>query len=85
MNLIGRRFGKLLVTRRAANDGVFTCWWAKCDCGNISVVRANNLKQGSTHSCGCLKAAAHKLAVEKQRRFSIGLYKTAMRGVKEKL
>ena len=50
---IGFRTGMLEVVEvsRAANRvGVFKC---KCDCGNEPVIRAVNLKQGSTKSCGC--------------------------------
>lgn len=33
-------------------DAQYLC---KCDCGNYKVIKANNLKNGNTHSCGCLK------------------------------
>jgi len=29
-------------------------WLCKCDCGNEIVVIGNNLKRGTTNSCGCL-------------------------------
>jgi hypothetical protein len=61
IDLTGKRFGKLLVIKRADNyvkkngkqEARFVC---KCDCGNITTVRAMHLKNGSTKSCGCLRA-----------------------------
>lgn len=56
-NLVGKKFGRLLVikytNKRSKNIGVI--WKCKCDCGNITFVIANNLKSGNTKSCGCLK------------------------------
>lgn len=53
-NLIGQRFGRLVVVSRAAN----TCrgetrWNAKCDCGAQRVVWGSSLRSGATTSCGC--------------------------------
>ena len=54
-NLIGQKFGMLTVVGRADNDGKRVCWICKCDCGNPipRVVRAQNLLNGKTTSCGC--------------------------------
>ena len=54
-NLIGRRFGRLVVVNRAApNDKQKRVRWAcRCDCGNVITVRTDGLKTGSTASCGC--------------------------------
>ena len=53
--MIGRRFGKLVVTSQAEHDvrGVihYNC---SCDCGNIATVNGASLR-GGTKSCGCLK------------------------------
>ena len=46
----------LLVVKRAENGtGGVARWICKCDCGNRTVVRANNLKSGAVKSCGCLQ------------------------------
>lgn len=54
-DLIGKRFGKLVVIDRETTGGYkvgkYIC---QCDCGNIIKVSSNNLIQGSTQSCGCL-------------------------------
>lgn len=55
-DLTGEKFGKLTVVKRVTNEtknGVF--WLCKCDCGNESVVKASNLRSGSTKSCGCIR------------------------------
>ena len=51
--LTGKKFGKLLVLRRAENKGKKTCWLCLCDCGNETVVGGSNLHSGNTSSCGC--------------------------------
>ena len=52
---IGDKFNHLTIiqesNRRAANGGKY--WICRCDCGNITEVRADHLKSGHTKSCGC--------------------------------
>jgi hypothetical protein len=36
INLLGQRFGKLVVYKEGAKDGKRRMWWCKCDCGNIT-------------------------------------------------
>ncbi len=55
IDLTGQRFGRLLVTGRAPNQGRKTCWHCVCDCGNESNVQAFNLLNGLTRSCGCYR------------------------------
>ena len=59
-DLTGQRFGRLTVLDRAkdkvdkhGNHSVI--WRCRCDCGNITYVRASNLRPGGTRSCGCLQ------------------------------
>jgi hypothetical protein len=54
--LTGKRFGRLLVVRRAANYGNGTKWECVCDCGESTIVMRTNLvrEEGGTQSCGCL-------------------------------
>lgn len=52
--LVGTRFGRLLVTGRAENSPTGqTRWHCVCDCGNTSTVMALSLKSGASKSCGC--------------------------------
>lgn len=53
-NLIGQKFGRLVVISRAS-DNRYTKWHCKCECGNECDVLANNLKKGHTQSCGCFR------------------------------
>ena len=62
-NLIGQRFGKLLVIKRSANtkQGKAT-WICKCDCGKTKEkpVVSNDLTSGKVRSCGCLYKESNK-------------------------
>lgn len=49
MDLTGQRFGYLTAVEYIGNSR----WRVKCDCGNETVVRIDNLKTGNTTSCGC--------------------------------
>lgn len=55
-NLTGRVFGRLTVlfcSPERANDG-HVVWACQCSCGRMTLVQSNNLKAGTTKSCGCL-------------------------------
>lgn len=58
IDLIGKKFGRLLVLERDNNDNKYSPHWkCQCDCGNIKIVSSSALrsKNHSTKSCGCLK------------------------------
>lgn len=59
-NLSGRRFGRLLVVKRATGDFEKPRWKCLCDCGKEIIVRAHSLKNKFTRSCGCLFSDALK-------------------------
>lgn len=54
-DLSGLRVGKLTVLRlyQKRDKSGRVQWICQCDCGNIAVVRANNLKHNRQKSCGC--------------------------------
>lgn len=54
VDLVGKRFGRLVVLSYSHTDKKFAHWDVLCDCGNTRVVRGSNLKRGRTKSCGCL-------------------------------
>jgi len=67
-DLTGQRFGKLFVLRRADSTPDWrTMWRVRCDCGTEKDVKGDNLKAGSTTSCGCNRIALRK---------THGLYRT---------
>lgn len=68
-DLTGQRFGKLVVITlaRKVTDNRIVQWECRCDCGNVTFVRPNNIKRGLTKSCGCAKYAYWK----KRRRLLI--------------
>lgn len=53
-NLLGERFGKLLVTERRANkkDGT-AVWKCVCECGQFREITGTSLRAGRHKSCGC--------------------------------
>lgn len=56
LNLVGKKYGRLLVVSKAASSKGHTRWLCKCDCGKESVVYGTSLKNGNTTSCGCFKS-----------------------------
>lgn len=53
-DLTGRRFGRLVVLNREANNKHGrTTWRCKCDCGAETIVCRCELISGDTKSCGC--------------------------------
>ena len=54
-NLIGRRFGALVVIEAAANPGPLgeVRWHANCDCGAHIVTDGTRLRSGRIKNCGC--------------------------------
>ena len=57
INLIGKRFGRLLVLEFSHKNkfGNFH-WKVKCDCGKENITCGNSLTRGKTKSCGCLQS-----------------------------
>ena len=54
LNLVGKRFGKLVVIKRVQNTKKGnTQWECKCDCGKTKNALGYDLKNGRTVSCGC--------------------------------
>lgn len=61
-DLIGQRFGKLVVIERAENTKECRAQWlCKCDCGKTKIIKGKYLLNGDTKSCGCIKHAEPKI------------------------
>lgn len=54
-DLVGQRFGRLLVGYRSPVGGRGVRWWCRCDCGGTTWVATEKLTSGHTRSCGCLR------------------------------
>lgn len=54
-NLLGRRFGRLVVLGRSAVKGGQCTWVCQCDCGNQKTLVAGRLSNGTVRSCGCFQ------------------------------
>lgn len=56
MDLTGEKYGRLTVIKEVNNQDIRNdrLWLCKCDCGNETVARMNQLRTGKTKSCGCL-------------------------------
>lgn len=75
-DLTGQKFGRLTVIERAENKGKRTMWLCKCECGNVKVIPATNLKREEARSCGCLsrelaKERATKHGIKHKRLYNI--------------
>lgn len=54
LNLIGQKYGKLLVVEYAGKGKYGSLWKCKCDCGNYYIARSGDIRHGNTSSCGCV-------------------------------
>lgn len=75
MNLIGQRFGKLVVREFWGIKHHETWWVCDCDCGNETVVAGWRLKNGDIRSCGCLIGESAKKRFTKHGGCSGGISK----------
>lgn len=52
-DLIGQKFGRLIVLEDVGRRNRFILWRCICECGNTVDVISSNLQKGDTTSCGC--------------------------------
>lgn len=55
IDLIGKRFGRLIVIKRTGTKNKQVLWLCKCDCGKEKEISGVSLKRGATVSCGCYR------------------------------
>lgn len=60
LDIVGKRFGKLIILGRWGTRGHQLLWRAKCDCGNVVLVNSANVLRRKTKGCGCLRHQAGK-------------------------
>jgi hypothetical protein len=54
-NLIGKKFGALIVVSEA-RIGRYLAWECQCACGGTHVATTGNLNRGDVTNCGCLRS-----------------------------
>jgi hypothetical protein len=55
-DLIGKRFGSLVVLSRGPNASHSSrTWFTHCDCGKEQFMRGENLMSGNSTNCGCAR------------------------------
>lgn len=66
IDLVGKRYGRLLVLEQAQklNGNSNIRWKCRCDCGTETVVFGQSLRDGMTKSCGCYKQDVSKSRVK---------------------
>ena len=55
INILGKRFGRLIVLSCKGLIGKEMKWLCICDCGVKKAVTGNNLRSGNQTSCGCFQ------------------------------
>lgn len=67
LDITGQKYGLLTAMEPAgfeeatANHRRRALWLCRCECGNETTVRKENLRSGNTTSCGCWKKQNYKL------------------------
>jgi hypothetical protein len=60
LDLVGQRFGRLMVIKRVENKGKQTRYLCRCDCGKEKIFYTTNLMRGLSTSCGCFRKEKSK-------------------------
>jgi hypothetical protein len=72
VEMTGKRFGRLTVLGRAANKNFHACWECVCTCGSPRTVSGDDLRQGRSNSCGCLKRELSSARLKARRTLKKG-------------
>lgn len=54
VDMVGRRFGRLIVIKQDGYDNHNAAWECACECGKTHRARGTHLRSGRIKSCGCL-------------------------------
>jgi hypothetical protein len=55
IDMIGKKFNRLTIVSRAANEDTRAAWNCICDCGNNITLNGKQIRSGHTKSCGCIR------------------------------
>jgi len=56
IDITGKRSGRLVAIRFSHTQNKKSMWLCLCDCGKETITVVTNINNGSTKSCGCLRA-----------------------------
>ena len=65
INLTGQKIGRLTVIHQAPRTKQ-TMWACLCECGTTTIVSGQNLRNGRTRSCGCLRESLRPTYAKKR-------------------
>lgn len=74
LDLMGQRFGRLLVIERlGVNKKSLRIWRVRCDCGSETQYNTDTLNQGKARSCGCINKENQRARQErvKQEKYNL--------------
>lgn len=83
LDLVGMRFGKLLVVEFVKLENHRKWWKCKCECGNEIITRTDQLRTGNTKSCGCSRSETTKGKPKKHGYAGTRLYRI-WKGIKSR-
>lgn len=73
IELTGQVFGRLTVQERTKVKGRREIYWrCLCNCGRLTLVMSQNLREGKVQSCGCYKADRMSSRLTKHRHSRVG-------------
>ena len=75
-DLVGQKFGKLTVLSFDKILNKHTYWLCNCECGKITSVRSDQLKDGTTKSCGCFLSESTRIRNTTHSMSKTKFYKT---------
>ncbi len=55
INMVGQRFGQLVIIKQTSEERRPIRWHCKCDCGELCTTSGILMRQGITKSCGCYR------------------------------
>lgn len=75
VDLVGQRFGRLVVLEYLGRERGQTWWLCQCDCGKIIKTASTRLKNGQTKSCGCYNIEMSRLKNSTHNQSKTRLYR----------
>lgn len=61
---MGQKYHRLTILEPANSINGRSAWKCQCDCGNIKIVKTEELRNGGTKSCGCWNSEQRSLRAE---------------------